>query len=196
MLSSPGIAPRVLSKLSFIIYSLFTFPAIKGGKKSKHPYEKQICRFTWDRADLRRIKNTDVLWAPLAINTNHTRSSGVTGSVRADLTSQHQPASRTGSPCGRSVSWRARSAWRRWACRRRCAGARTLGSGWRAPSRVAAAGTASAPWPPAERWRRRSRPPCGKPSGCGDSRATLPTKPWRTGEEREVRSFKFHQVLQ
>lgn len=100
---------------------------------------------------------------------------------QAVLTWPRRPASRTGSPYGRSASWLARSAWRRWACRRLCAGAQKPGSGSRAPSRVAAADTASAPWPPEARWRRRSRPPCGTPSECGDSLAARITKP----EERK-----------
>lgn len=100
---------------------------------------------------------------------------------RRSLTWPRRPASRTGSPYGRSASWLARSAWRRWACRRLCAGAQKPGSGSRAPSRVAAADTASAPWPPEARWRRRSRPPCGTPSECGDSLAARITKP----EERK-----------
>lgn len=119
---------------------------------------------------------------------------GTFNSVGINLTLQRQLASHTGSLCGRSASWPARNAWRRWACRRLCAEAQTLGSGWPAPSRVAAVGTVSAPWPPAGRWRRRSHPPCGTPSGCGGSHATPLTKPWIRGEERKGRSFKFRQA--
>lgn len=93
------------------------------------------------------------------------------------LTLLHRPASHTGSPCGRSGSWRARSAWPQWACRWRCAEAQRPGSGWHGPSRAAVAGTASAPWLPTGRWHKRSRPPCGKRFECGDSRAAQLTKP-------------------
>lgn len=105
------------------------------------------------------------------------------------LTLQHQPASHTGSLCERSASWQAHSAWLRWACKRPCAEAQTLGSGWHAPSHGVAAGTVSAPWPRAMTWRRQSHQPYGTLCGYGGSLAILLTKP-RGMKKRQGRRDK------